>query len=94
MSKFSRSDSPMATEWVSEKFKLLKYEHIIHIILTLFDMDRTFIMQKSERTGRRVRTRTLSLKFKTLALLQIKLYNTINNQKDVAQGVKLLLVNK
>ena len=30
MSKFSRNDSPMAPEWVSEKFKLLKYEHIIY----------------------------------------------------------------
>ena len=31
MSKFSRNDSPMALEWVSENnSKLLKYEHIIY----------------------------------------------------------------
>ena len=30
MSKFSRNGSPMAPERVSEKFKLLKYEHIIY----------------------------------------------------------------
>ena len=30
MSKFLRNDSPVAAEWVSEKFKLLKYEHITY----------------------------------------------------------------
>ena len=30
MSKFSRNGSPMAPERVYEKFKLLKYEHIIY----------------------------------------------------------------
>ena len=30
MGKFSLNDSPMAPEWVSEKFRLLKYEHIIY----------------------------------------------------------------
>ena len=30
MSKFSRNDSPMAPEWVSENVRLLKYEHIIY----------------------------------------------------------------
>ena len=28
MSKVSRNDSPMAPEWVSENFKLIKFEHI------------------------------------------------------------------
>ena len=30
MSNFSRNDSEMAAEWLSEKFQLLKYEHICH----------------------------------------------------------------
>ena len=30
MSKFSRNDSPMAPVQMSEKFKLLKYQHIIY----------------------------------------------------------------
>ena len=30
MSKFSRNDFPMAPEWVSKKFKLLKYDYIIY----------------------------------------------------------------
>ena len=30
MSNFRENDSPMAPKWVSEKFKLLRYEHIIY----------------------------------------------------------------
>ena len=33
MNKFSRNDSPMAPEWVSENISNLKYEYIIYTIL-------------------------------------------------------------
>ena len=36
MSKFSRNDSPMAPEWLCEKFKFLEYEHILNSFKTRY----------------------------------------------------------